>query len=408
MIDDEDNKDDLKEESDSGSVSDNKVGEGETIEQKESKSSKDSKKKASKGGDEVEQDVSLDESVSDEQVDALLDDIVGASSAPNEEGLDQSEIDSLLKGKTTQTNIDAIINSDLIYYERLPMLEVVFDRLVRMLSTSLRNFTSDNVEVSFDGITTLRFGDYLNSMPLPTMLSVFRAEQWDNQGLLVIDNEMIYSVVDVLLGARRSNSIRAEGRSYTTIERNLIQRMMKVILTDFRLAFEPISNVSFRFERLEINPHFAMIVRPANAALLVKMHVQMEERGGKIEILLPYATIEPIRELLLQNFMGEKFGRDSIWENHLSQQLWNTDIMLEVMLKPESMTLHEVLDWKVGTQILLQSTPDSIVYLNSGGQPLFAGKVGQKSGKVAIKVEEVLFGGEEITKEREEGEERNE
>ncbi len=402
MIDDDDDKkDEVKEESDS--VSDNKAGEGETVGEEESKTSKNSKKKASKEKTEIQ------EEVSDEQVDALIDSIADPSISQAAPTLDQIEIDSLLKKKVNQTNIDAIINSDLIYYERLPMLEVVFDRLVRMLSTSLRNFTSDNVEVSFDGVTTLRFGDYLNGMPLPTMLSVFRAEQWDNQGLLVIDNQMIYSVVDVLLGARRGHSVRSEGRAYTTIERNLIQRMMKVILTDFRLAFEPISNVSFRFERLEINPHFAMIVRPANAALLVKMHVEMEERGGKIEILLPYATIEPIRELLLQNFMGEKFGRDSIWENHLSQQLWNTDIMLEVGLKPESMTLRDVLEWDVGTQILLQSTPDSIVYLNCGGQPLFAGKVGQKSGKVAIKVEEVMFGEEERERSKEkEGEERHE
>ena len=402
MIDDDDDKkDEVKEESDS--VSDNKAGEGETVGEEESKTSKNSKKKASKEKTEIQ------EEVSDEQVDALIDSIADPSISQAAPTLDQIEIDSLLKKKVNQTNIDAIINSDLIYYERLPMLEVVFDRLVRMLSTSLRNFTSDNVEVSFDGVTTLRFGDYLNGMPVPTMLSVFRAEQWDNQGLLVIDNQMIYSVVDVLLGARRGHSVRSEGRAYTTIERNLIQRMMKVILTDFRLAFEPISNVSFRFERLEINPHFAMIVRPANAALLVKMHVEMEERGGKIEILLPYATIEPIRELLLQNFMGEKFGRDSIWENHLSQQLWNTDIMLEVVLKPESMTLRDVLEWDVGTQILLQSTPDSIVYLNCGGQPLFAGKVGQKSGKVAIKVEEVMFGEEERERSKEkEGEERHE
>ncbi len=397
----DDNKDDLKEGSDS--TSDKNVDENKNIEQKQSKSSKkeSSKKKASAN------DAAVQQEVSNEEVDTLINNIIGSTSAKDDQGLNQSEIDNLLKGNTKQTNIDAIINSDMIYYERLPMLEVVFDRLVRMLSTSLRNFTSDNVEVSFDGITTIRFGDYLNSLPLPTMLSVFRAEQWDNQGLLVIDNQMIYSVIEVLLGARRGASVRSDNRSYTTIERNLIQRMMKVILTDFRLAFEPISNVNFRFERLEINPHFAMIARPANATILVKMHVEMEDRGGKIEILLPYATIEPIRELLLQNFMGEKFGRDSIWENHLSQQLWNTDIMLEVMLKPESTTLHEVLDWTVGTQILLESTPDSIVYLNCGGQPLFAGKVGQKSGKVAIKVEEVLFGEEEAAVEIK-GEVRNE
>src|SRR5204863_4658242 len=85
--------------------------------------------------------------------------------------LDQQEIDSLLGFGATdgsegeQSGIRAIVNSALVSYERLPMLEVVFDRLVRLMSTSLRNFTSDNVEVSLDSITSIRFGDYLNSIP---------------------------------------------------------------------------------------------------------------------------------------------------------------------------------------------------------------------------------------------------
>ena len=153
--------------------------------------------------------------------------------------LNQNEIDSLLgfgddDGQGSErSGIRAIVDSALVSYERLPMLEVVFDRLVRMMSTSLRNFTSDNVEVSIDNITSIRFGDYLNSIPLPAMLTVFRAEQWDNYGLLTIDSALIYSIVDVLLGGRRGTAaMRIEGRPYTTIERNLVERLVSVVLSD--------------------------------------------------------------------------------------------------------------------------------------------------------------------------------
>ncbi len=154
--------------------------------------------------------------------------------------LDQDEIDSLLGfdagggGEDDKpSGIQAIINSALVSYERLPMLEIVFDRLVRMISTSLRNFTSDNVEVSLDSITAIRFGDYLNSIPLPAMLGVFKAEEWDNFGLLMVDSALIYSIVDVLLGGRRGTAaMRIEGRPYTTIERNLVERLIGVVLND--------------------------------------------------------------------------------------------------------------------------------------------------------------------------------
>ena len=113
--------------------------------------------------------------------------------------LNQDEIDSLLGFGDADSNsasgITAIINSALVNYERLPMLEIVFDRLVRDLSTSLRNFTSDNVEVSLDQMTAVRFGDYLNSIPLPAMITIFKAEEWDNYGLMTVDSSMIYSIV---------------------------------------------------------------------------------------------------------------------------------------------------------------------------------------------------------------------
>src|ERR1041385_1918151 len=251
--------------------------------------------------------------------------------------LDQSEIDSLLGisgggggGGDKPSGIQAILSSALVSYERLPMLEIVFDRLVRMLSTSLRNFTSDNVEVSLDNITSIRFGDYLNSIPLPAMLTVFKAEEWDNFGLLVVDSAMIYSVVDVLLGGRRGTAaMRIEGRPYTTIERNLVERMVNVVLNDLSAAFDPLSPVNFKFERLETNPRFATIARPANAAVLARLRVDMEDRGGRLEVLLPYATLEPVREILLQGFLGEKFGRDSIWEAHLAGELWHTNVAIE-------------------------------------------------------------------------------
>jgi flagellar motor switch protein FliM len=175
--------------------------------------------------------------------------------------LNQDEIDSLLgfdEGASVGgagSGVQAIVNSALVSYERLPMLEVVFDRLVRLMSTSLRHFTSENVEVSLDSVASVRFGDYLNGIPLPAMLAVVKAVEWENYGLITIDSPLIYSIVDVLLGGRRGTAaMRIEGRPYTTIERSLVERMVGAVLADLDGAFEPISEVSFKFERLETNP----------------------------------------------------------------------------------------------------------------------------------------------------------
>jgi flagellar motor switch protein FliM len=306
--------------------------------------------------------------------------------------LDQDEIDSLLGfegGSDDDENqgIHALINSALVAYERLPMLDIVFDRMVRMTSTSLRNFTSDNIEVTIDNINSVRFGDYLNSIPLPAMLAVFRAEEWDNYGLMTIDSNLIYSIVDVLLGGRRGTAaMRIEGRPYTTIEQNLVERMISVILKDLCSSFEPLSPVKFTFDRLETNPRFATIARPPNAAILIKFRVDMEDRGGRFELLFPYATLEPIRELLLQRFMGEKFGRDSIWEGHLASVLWSTKVPVTAILDEQQMTLREVMKMEVGDTVTFQATPSSDISLRCGNISMLQGKMGRAGQNVAVKV----------------------
>lgn len=307
--------------------------------------------------------------------------------------LNQDEIDSLLGSDKVgddggeSTGIQAILSSALVSYERLPMLEVVFDRLVRLMSTSLRNFTSDNVEVSLDNIASVRFGDYLNSIPLPAMLSVFKAEEWDNYGLITVDSSLIYSIVDVLLGGRRGTAaMRIEGRPYTTIESSLVERMFHVMLGDLSAAFEPLSPVTFRFDRLETNPRFATISRPSNAAIVVRLRIDMEDRGGRLELLLPHATLEPVRELLLQMFTGEKFGRDTIWETHLAEELWITDVDLEAVIDTQVMRLRDVFDLKVGSRIMLSATQDTPVQLVCGNIPMYTGQMGRKGNKVAVRI----------------------
>ncbi len=311
--------------------------------------------------------------------------------------LNQDEIDNLLGfsvddlSLTDNSGIRAIIDSAMVAYERLPMLDIVFDRLVRLLTTSLRNFTSDNVEVSLDRINAVRFQDYVNSIPLPAILSVFRAEEWDNYGIATIDSSLIYSIIDVLLGGRRGvTAIRVEGRPYTTIEMGLVKRLIEVILADSEQAFKPISPVSFRIDRLETNPRFAAISRPNNAAILVRLRIDMEDRGGAVEILLPYATIEPIRDRLMQTFVGEKLGRDPIWESHLATEIYQAQSEVRAVLYEGQLPLRHLMALKVGDTLPLDLKPDALVKVSCGQQILTEGRMGRVGDHIAVRVSRPL------------------
>jgi flagellar motor switch protein FliM len=307
--------------------------------------------------------------------------------------LNQEEVDGLLgfsmdeHSLAGQSGIRAIVDSSAVTYERLPMLEIVFDRLVRLLTVSLRNFFSDNVEVSLDRITSVRFGDYVSSIPLPAILSVFKAEEWDNNGLVFVDSNLIYLIIDNLLGGKRGHAPqRIDGRPYTTIEISLVRRMLDLVLRDAAEAFSPLSPVSFTMDRIETNPRFASITRPANAAILVELSLDMEGRGGTIEILLPYATIEPIRELLLQSFMGEKLGRDPTWEGHLASEIWHAALDLEAVLHETRLPLRQVVNLKVGDTVLFDVEADPVINIRIGDQKITEGRMGRIGGNMAVQV----------------------
>ena len=289
------------------------------------------------------------------------------------------------------TGMERMLLSGIVAYERLPMLEIVFDRLVRTMSTSLRNFTSDNVEVVFRGLASMRFGEYLETIPNPSILGVFKAEQWDNYGLVMVDAPLIYSMVDVLLGGRPTSiAASVADRSFTTIERQLVERMIDVLLRDLSDAFAPLTEVRFRFDRLEVIGRFATISRASNAAAVANLRVNMDGRGGVMQILLPYATLEPVRELLLQQYMGETLGRDSIWETHLAEELRQTDIVLDAVLDEQVMDFATVLALRVGDTLPLNVSPGTPVQLRCGPIPIFEGRTGRRGTRLAVLIDRVL------------------
>lgn len=311
--------------------------------------------------------------------------------------LNQDEIDSLLgfdvKKDSSNVRTDgifAILDKSVTAYDKLPMMEVVFDRLVRQLSTSLRNFTSENVDVSLDSMSSIRFDDYLNSIPLPALLLVFRAVEWENLGMITVDSSHIYSVVDILLGGRKSTRpIRIEGRPYTAIEQDIVKRMVDLVLADMSAAFEPLSPVTFHFERLENNPRFATITRPANPALLVRLRVDMpDERGGIIEILLPHPTLEPVRELLLQMFMGENFGKDTVWEKYLGKELRGTNIEIEAVFAEKQVPLRDIMSLQVGSTMLLDCSTEDDISIRCGGITVTTGSLGRVRENIAVSIHE--------------------
>jgi len=180
--------------------------------------------------------------------------------------------------------------------------------------------------------------------------------------------------------------VRVEGRPYTAIELGLVQQLALHLLKDAQQAFEPVAPVTFTLDRMETNPRFAALIRPANAAVLVRLRIDMEDRGGTVELLLPYETIEPIRHLLLQMFVGDKFGRDVEWERHLATQANAADVNVEAVLFEKEVPLSEVMNLSVGETFLLRQDPSEAVELRVGNVTMSEGQIGRIDDQVSVQV----------------------
>lgn len=305
--------------------------------------------------------------------------------------LDQADIDALFGDLAAppppKSGLKALVESDIVSHERLPMLEVVCDRVIRTFATNMRNLTSDSIEVAIEETSSARFGEAMNRVALPAMFGVFRVEEWDNYGVMVVEPALIYSVVDALLGGRKgSGPVRVEGRAFTTIETALVARMMELALNDLAAALEPVAQVRMALERIETSPRFAAIAGPSNVTAVCTFHVEMEGRGGRFSILLPHTTLEPVREKLLQRFMGEKAGRDSLWETHMERELRQTELRIEAVLAERWVKLAEVRDLKVGETFALHKHPDDALEIHCAGVKLGTAQLGQRNANIAVRM----------------------
>lgn len=304
---------------------------------------------------------------------------------------DQADIDALfgdLGGPAVQKKgLRAVIESKVISQERLPMLEVVCDRVVRSFASSMRSLTSDAIDVSLEEVTSTRFGEFMNRVALPAMVGVFKVKQWESYGIVTVESGLIYAVVDALLGGRGGGSqVVIDGRAFTMIETNLVGRMLTLALRDFANAFEPIEPIEIELERIETNPRFAAIAGPSNICAVTTFRVDMEGRGGCFTLVFPHATLEPVRHKLLQRFMGEKSGRDSIWEAHMASEIRHTNVTVNVLLGERAMPLAELKALEVGQTIPLQKGPDDPLDIACGGIPLAQAQIGQRRGKIAVRL----------------------
>lgn len=314
--------------------------------------------------------------------------------------LSQDEVDALLNGLTGGT-IEAetdepaskggassydFTNQDRIIRGRMPTLEMIHDRFARIFRTTISASLHRSVDVAITGTALTKFGEFIRSLPVPTSLHLFKMEPLKGRGVLVVEGQLAFALVETYFGGHGGSRFKLEGREFTSIEQRIIRKVVDMVLSDYGDSWNPVHPVNIEFLRSETNPQFVNVVPPSDVVTVVDCELEMEGVSGRLIFCLPYSTLEPIRDKLRAGFQSESMEVDAAWLERLKSQLKGANVEVRVELGRTTLRGREVLDLQPGDIITLGEDYKRPLTIYFGGLPKLVGVAGSHSGKRGVQI----------------------
>ena len=314
--------------------------------------------------------------------------------------LSQDEIDALLHGvdDVQDEGPKQDIDESTIEYDfssqdrsvrgRMPTLEIVNERFARHMRVSLFNMMRRSAEVSINGIQMIKFGEYVHTLFVPTSLNMVRFRPLKGTGLITMEARLVFILVDNFFGGDGRYHAKIEGREFTPTERRIIQMLLKIVFEDYKEAWSPVMDVSFEYLDSEVNPAMANIVSPTEVVVISSFHIELDGGGGDFHVSLPYAMLEPIRELLDAGVQSDKEDTDFRWSKALRDEIMDVDVELSTHMLDLKVTLRDVMEMQPG-DILPIDMPEHITVLIED-LPSFRAKLGRSREHLALQIMEKI------------------
>ena len=309
-----------------------------------------------------------------EEVDALL------------EGISEGEIETETKQPPEGVRPFDFTRQQRIIKADMPTLDVINEHFSQFFKVSLSMILNKTVDVSPASVKVTRFGEFMQTLPLPTSLHIYRMNPLRGHILMVIGARLAVSMVELLLGGSVEEHIKLEGKTFTPIENRLIKQIVFKILADLEKAWKPVFPIKIDYLRSEFNPQFARIVMPAELVVITKFSVEIAEIEDSITICIPYSSVEPIREKLCARFQSDQLERDNTWIERLEKEIKETKAEVCVELAKTTLQVKDLLSLKKGDIIKLNKDIKSPLTLKVEGIPKFLGYAGVLKGNMAFKI----------------------
>ncbi|MCE5333027.1 MAG: flagellar motor switch protein FliM [Desulfobacteraceae bacterium] len=318
----------------------------------------------------------MEKILSQDEVDALL------------RGLSDGEIETKSENAQSELNVKNfdLANQDRIVRGRMPTLDIINDRFAKIHRIALSGSLRRMLDINVCQAEMIKFGEFIRTLPVPTSLHILKMDPLRGHVLFMIESRLIFNLVDCFFGGSGRGSYKIEGRDFTSIEYRVINKVVKQVLLDMDQAWQPITPVTFNFVRSEVNPQFATIIPPTDVVIVVRYELEMDRMMGRMALVLPYSTIEPIRAKLYASYQSDQLEIDEEWILRLKGLLKDVPVEIMIELGKTSLKGGELADMEVGDVIMLDSDVTLPLTVKVEGIPKYKANPGIYRGKQAFQI----------------------
>jgi flagellar motor switch protein FliM len=293
-------------------------------------------------------------------------------------------------GNATGTDVEVtpydLTNQDRVIRGRMPTLDIIYERFIRLFRMSLSNSLRKIASISIISTDLLKFGEFVNTLPIPSCMCIMRFESLRGPALLVFESKLAYALVDSYFGGTDRPYTKIEGKEFTRIELSIMQKVMDLAIKDLEEAWAPVHKTEISFLRTEVNPQFVGVVPPSDVIVSTTFEVELENASGTIALVIPYSTIEPIKNKLNASFQTESDRQDKEWMAKLEDHLRDTHAEVTVNLGHSTITVGDLVNLNMGDIIPLTQDADGQLEILVEGVPKYRCFFGVSRGNRAVQV----------------------
>lgn len=329
----------------------------------------------------------MNQILSQSEVDALLAAVTDGDAKPSDSGDGSNNGNVNVSDENRNIVSYDLTSQDRIIRGRLPQLEVIYEKFMRSFRVSLSSALRKIASITLTSTEFLKFGEFINTLPIPTCMSVLRFNNLRGSALFVIEAKLAYALVDSFFGGADRPYTKLEGKEFTPIELQIVKKVVELAINDLEVAWSTIEKIGCSFQRTEINPQFVGIVPPTDVVIASTFDVELEQASGTISIVIPYSTIEPIKQKLSTGFQVESDQTDKkLWTAIIKEQLLETDVDIKVNLGETEIKLKDLMNLKIGDIIPLTQDSSGELDVQVENIRKFKGYYGVHHGTIAMQI----------------------